>query len=284
MSAAIRPWDSGRRDAQSWRDQIQEIQANRDKLERARQQFDRRYGSRWPKAEFEWYAAREQSLNDERERLIIMEEGRFEPYFPSQILAAINRALHVDLGPATCHTLEQRLWDALNGFISNRKDRHEHGIPILTSVQRKKLQKIRTAAERLERACGPDVATTQRLIGNWAEGFLNGSTAVEVIRRVALLRDEVELRLRDRPAPRHRQKNQRFQEFCTEVALALKSAGEKPTVYRQGALAKVLRLLLSSAAQPVPRNLIPHLQVAVQCSRVGRQQPIARRRRRTPKG
>jgi hypothetical protein len=177
---------------------------------------------------------------------------------------AIDDAL-TDVDVENAPLLLEGLWDATHRLTSSREDARL-GLPVLTARQIRHLKKVEDACTRLNLACGadwPDIEATQRLIGNWAEGgLLHGLTLKGVVEAVIALRMEISLRLCDRSTVRHRKRDAAMVHFCLDVAVALVKAGEPLKVHRSSSFARVLTILLQSAGERVPHNLIRRMAAA----------------------
>ena len=172
--------------------------------------------------------------------------------------------------------LADALWKAVQTLLRTRAQSAERGTPRLSAAQRKRLEAVQKAAEGLVIACGPDVGATQRLIGNWADGgLLRGQNLAQLVYAVALLSHEASLRLSEgQQQPPHRAPDDAFYRFCLDVILALRAASEDITTYRAGSTARVLRLLLTTANERVPKDMFRHLKAALSAA------PAAEKHRR----
>jgi hypothetical protein len=151
-------------------------------------------------------------------------------------------------------------------LLRSAREDAENGHPTLTTAQARRLIKIKKAANKFGRECGrdwPDVERTQRLIGGWAEGLLNGRDLRDVIESVQVLVMEINGRLSDRSKIRHRKPDAAFRRFCLDVAVALAEAGEPVKNHHQSSYARILRILIQDAGEGVPKDLKRHMARAV---------------------
>jgi hypothetical protein len=282
VPSEVPKWNSGRRESRFWHQEVQKFEAEQKKLQRSEMRLRRRFGTHWPKGVLDCFVERETVARCTYDRLVLEEEGRFDDWFPTSIVTAIDDALtHVDVENAPL--LLEGLWDAIHRLTSCREDARR-GLPVLTARQIRHLKKAEDACTRLNLACGadwPDIEAMQRLIGNWAEGggLLHGLTLKGVVEAVIALRMEVSSRLYDRSTVRHRKPDTAMVHFCLDVAVALVKAGEPLKVHRSSSFARVLTILLQAAGERAPRNLVRRMAVAAKwCdSAIEKRERIARK-------
>jgi len=257
----VPPWNSGRRES-AWVKGVEEprLRADLHELEQLESRLRYRYGLHWPKGPLRIFADRQQALYDELDQ---MESAREEPWFPELLVQEIRRTTRV--ADTDLPQLVESLWKALQSLKTARED-VERGRNSLDAQQRTKLRTVERSLGAFLKACGPDVSKTQPLIGGWASGLLNGQTLGDLVKSASVLSIEISMRTsralgvevrtgRPREAARER--------FCLDVAIALRDARVHLRVYREGILARVLRLLLSAAGEPQVTDLLRIVQKAV---------------------
>ena len=167
-------------------------------------------------------------------------------------------------------TLVEQLVEACEMLVAERRDPNRP----LRLAERRQLKRIVRHATALGDACGTDAKAAVKLVGGWAIYDDLASLPLErVLRGVCALAEEAQYRLDEEPSPvRHRPTDNAFREFMMNVVAALTRAGEDVHLSRNGNTLHILRLLLRSSGQPVPKDLFRHLQAAVRAVR-GREQP-----------
>ena len=184
-----------------------------------------------------------------------------DPWFPDVVIEQIRALVDADVEPES--PLIEVLWRAVQLFVESRQDARV-GVPELNFDQRHQLEGIMRAAVRLRRSCGPDPEMTQRIIGNWAEaGFLKGGTLTEILDWISELETEIAQRLFEEPRPRRRPTDVALRRLCLDIAVALDDAGEQLTKSRKSSLAQMIKLLLTSTGERVPRDVFALVRMAV---------------------
>lgn len=248
-------WNEGWRQAQ-WVDREEaQLKVRWARLTKTEAALTRRYGNSWPRSIVDAYRTRQEALIDKRERL---ERGREEPWFPQNAIHAIGELLG---GPAS----ERLLGDLFRALrhLHEHRERQRFGEPRLSTEQRRKLERIEKALRALLVEAS-DPKDTQRLIGGWAHGLLNGQSFAEIVKSCSALYHEVGTRLMDyRSPPSSRPKDEGIGRFYSDVVIALADAGIETKKSRTGKTARLVKLLLEMTDEQVPQDLFRALSVAI---------------------
>ena len=260
-------WNSGQRESEWYRSQHPRLKARIAALDNRDRALRSRYGARWPTSELRAFQDEARAIDRDVDEL---QAQQFEPWFSDSLLDALNQWIDLD-EPG----LADDLWKAVCTLVATRDDA-ERGNPALNGDQRTKLERLERLVYETLKACGPDVAVTQRLIGNWAEaGYLHGLTLTELADALGTLASDISTRLSSAPrlAPK-RPPRDALRTFCLDVVVALTSHGEEIRVGRKSSAVEVARLLLQAAAFRVPDKLHVYM------SEAKRRMPAALRERR----
>jgi hypothetical protein len=256
----IPTWNAGWRESAFVRD-VEEprLKVRLKKLERLQTRLYQRYGTQWPKPLVDRFSDRSKALYDE---LDDMEGRREQSWFPDSLIAKIRTVTGVD--DDRFPDLLESLWEALERLHRVRDD-EKRGRPRLDDSQRRQLVRLSRAVTNFLIRSGPDVSHTQKLIGGWADGRLHGQSFSQVVKAMSVLGSELSMRVhRSQNSPKKgRPSNRVRDEFCVNVALALRATGALLTVYRDGRFARLLRLLLRAAGELVPADMLGIVRAAV---------------------
>ena len=260
----IPQWDSGRRQAPTWKAQEARVRQRWQRLERVSGWLRRRHGTAWPKRYVTWFSREEDAVSAARERLL---DEEYEPFFPSDVMTRIEDELTtLSRSDRKFRTLMQEFWLATEQLVHERQDRLK-GIPRLTKDQRRTLTTIAGHLERAVKACG-SVADTQALIGNWAKGGLlaGGLNMVEVVNAMAALEFEISLRLSEDGRPDQKpgaKVDDTLRHFYSNVTFALESVNEPCSATLDGTVHRVTDILLKAARQRAPKDPRTYIAAAL---------------------